>query len=287
MTNKYKKTYILSHQEGAAPRAKKSLGQNFLHDSNIARKIVNTLSVDSEDWVLEIGPGPGALSGFLQEKAPARLLLVEKDPHWARARLREGRLRAFAAQGAPLAAFDVLLADAMTMPWERFTRPWKFIGNLPYNVASPLMWDIFSRAGGLVRAVFMIQKEVGQRITARPGESAYGALSVWVQSHVRAKLEFIVPPQVFRPQPKVDSAVLSFEPLCGTGDAGAAFGPAALARTLRICFQMRRKQLGSIMRENAFSVALLEELGFDPRIRPENLAPADFHRLSQALFGKD
>ena len=307
-------------QNNPEPRAKKSLGQNFLQDANIARKIVNALDIGPKDQVLEIGPGPGALSGIIQARGPARLVLVEKDPHWARERMLAGRgsVCRDAASGllcspeqdrkspapSPKAApslpddklrhdptFAVILADALTMPWERFSAPWKLIGNLPYNVASPLMWDIFSRTPGLVRAVFMIQKEVGQRIIAGPGTSAYGALSVWVQSHMRAKLEFIVPPQVFRPRPKVDSAVLSFEPLggpvrtmCRAACARADFSPEALARTLKLCFQMRRKQLGTILRAGAFDPGVLEPLGIDARIRPESLGPSEFHKLARALF---
>ncbi len=264
--------------QAASPRAKKSLGQNFLRDGNIARKIVAALRVEPGDSVLEIGPGPGALTGILQECRPARLVLVEKDAHWAAERMRQGR----AAMGERCA---VILADALTLPWERFSAPWKFIGNLPYNVASPLMWEIFSRAGGLTRAVFMVQKEVGLRLVAGPGSSAYGALSVWVQSHVQPRLEFIVPPQVFRPRPKVDSAVVSFTPGAGAYD----FEPAALALTLKRCFQMRRKQLGSIARAWGKSGGDLESLGIRPEQRPETLRPEDFHALSRAnvFTGKD
>lgn len=250
------------------PRAKKSLGQNFLRDKNIARKIVEALEIAPEDSVLEIGPGPGALTGFILERKPGRLVLVEKDSHWAVERMRQG-------QGT----LSAVLADALTMPWERFSGRWKFIGNLPYNVASPLMWDIFSRVPGLVRAVFMIQKEVGQRLTAGPDTSAYGALSVWVQSFVVPKAEFYVPPQVFHPRPKVDSAVLSFAPL---GPGGGDFSPPALAAALKACFQMRRKQLGTIVRAAGKSSGVLEELGIDPRLRPENLSVATFHRLAGA-----
>jgi 16S rRNA (adenine1518-N6/adenine1519-N6)-dimethyltransferase len=279
------------YQKGALePRAKKSLGQNFLQDDNIARKIVDALAVTPQDQILEIGPGPGALSGIIQARKPARIVLVEKDCYWARERMREGRTKAeeFARfrGGEGKQAFAVILADALDMPWERFSTPWKIIGNLPYNVASPLMWDIFSRVPGLTRAVFMIQKEVGQRIIASPGTSAYGALSVWVQSHMRAKLEFIVPPQVFRPRPKVDSAVLSFEPhgLIPSSGGRVDFAPEALTRTLKLCFQMRRKQLGTILRANGADPGALESLGIVAQARPENLAPAEFHRLARTLF---
>lgn len=252
------------------PKAKRSLGQNFLRDPNIARKIVSALHVGPEDTVVEIGPGPGALTAFLREIAPKRLVLIEKDGFWATERMRDG--------------VPVILADALSMAWERFNTPWKCIGNLPYNVASPLMWDIVSLSPGLTRAVFMIQKEVGLRVTAQPGGSAYGALSVWIQSYMVPKLEFIVPPHVFRPAPKVDSAVVSFVPLRMQVDRGeaavSAFEPTRLARTLKACFQMRRKQLGTIVTKAGHDPRALERLGIDPKLRPEKLAPADFHRLS-------
>jgi 16S rRNA (adenine1518-N6/adenine1519-N6)-dimethyltransferase len=256
----------------SSPKAKKSLGQNFLRDANIARKIVKFLQITTEDIVLEIGPGPGALTDILAGHAPGRLVLVEKDAYWAEERMRAGGGR-----------LSVILTDALTMSWPRFTFPWKCIGNLPYNVASPLLWDICSKAPGLVRAVFMVQKEVGLRITAEPGTSAYGALSVWVQSFMRPKLEFSVPPHVFHPRPKVDSAVLSFIPRQDRQEAdGRAFVPEELAGTLRACFQMRRKQLGTIVRSFGNSAALLDNLKIDSRLRPENLTPQDFHRLSGA-----
>lgn len=275
MTGRYKLDYDKAASPNRPPpRPKRSLGQNFLRDANIARKIVAALDIQPGDGVLEIGPGPGALTGIIQSYAPTRLVLVEKDAHWARERMRAGEGR-----------ISVILSDALTLDWERFSTPWKFIGNLPYNVASPLMWDVCSQARGLSRAVFMIQKEVGQRITAQPGSTAYGALSVWIQSFMRPKLEFIVPPQVFSPRPKVDSAVLSFVALGTAEPPDSTFSPAQLSRTLKACFQMRRKQLGTIARTlgtaGASASDRLKELGFDPRLRPENLTPQDFHKLSR------
>lgn len=271
LTSIYTQSYKQGRQDAQAePRAKRSLGQNFLQDANIARKIVGCLDIGREDSVLEIGPGPGALTGFVLERSPSRLVLVEKDAHWARERMRLGQGRA-----------HVVLSDALTMAWERFSGEWKFLGNLPYNVASPLMWDICSLASGLSRAVFMVQKEVGLRLVAKPGTSAYGALSVWIQSFMRPKLEFTVPPQVFRPRPKVDSAVLSFVPLRPITDrAGPAFLPHELSATLKACFQMRRKQLGSIARAHGRQAVLLEEAGIDPKQRPEDLTPERFQLLS-------
>lgn len=256
-------------------KPKKSLGQNFLQDANISRKIVQTLQIERNDFVVEIGPGQGALTKFLHESELARLLLVEKDNSLAFERMKQGK------NLCGDKAFSVVLTDALTMPWEKFTLPWKCVGNLPYNIASPLMWEIFSRSSGLQRAVFMIQKEVGQRIVAKPDTGAYGALSVWIQSFMRPKMEFIVPPQVFFPRPKVDSAVLSFVPhSAGTYD----FSAEALSFVLKKCFQMRRKQLGSILKASGASLEILEKSGIDQKLRPENLSPERFHVLAKTWF---
>jgi 16S rRNA (adenine1518-N6/adenine1519-N6)-dimethyltransferase len=250
------------------PRPRKALGQHFLQDANIARKIVRALDIGPEDNVLEIGPGAGALTKPALERNPARLVLMEKDAYWARERMAKGRGR-----------LSVILADALAFPWERFSEPWKFLGNLPYNVASPLIWELVGRSSGLTGAVFMVQKEVGLRLTAGPGKAAYGALSVWVQSFTAPSLEFFVPPQVFFPRPGVDSAVLSFSPRPGGQNP---FSPAALARALHVCFQKRRKQIGTILRAAGGEARLLEELGIDPRLRPEALPVESFHRLAGA-----
>lgn len=255
-------------------RAKKSLGQNFLQDANIARKIVEALDIGPEDSVVEIGPGPGALTGIIAAKNPRRLTLIEKDEHWA-----EERRNTVTANGD---AAHVLCGDALSVAWEEFPAPWKCIGNLPYNVASPLMWEIFSRHAGLTRAVFMIQKEVGRRVVAEPGSGTYGALGVWVQAFMRPKIEFIVPPQVFIPRPKVDSAVLSFVP---REDAPVGPEKEALAKTLHLCFQQRRKQLGTILR----GVKGAEETappssGIEFTMRPERLSVAQFRVLSRIFL---
>lgn len=253
----------------AQPRAKKSLGQHFLRDKNISEKIVRLLQVEEGDSVLEIGPGPGALTGILEGTPLSRLVLLEKDRHWAAERQRRGGPKT-----------QAVLMDALTMSWERITpqAPWKIIGNLPYNVASPLMWDIFSQATGMVRAVFMIQKEVGDRLAACPDSKDYGALSVWVQSFVRPQWGFTVGPRAFAPPPKVDSAVLSFTPL--PREQWPA-NPAGLASLIKMCFQNRRKQLGSIFRKNGRPelIESLEKLQISPEKRPENLSPGDFQAV--------
>ncbi|MDR2502899.1 MAG: 16S rRNA (adenine(1518)-N(6)/adenine(1519)-N(6))-dimethyltransferase RsmA [Deltaproteobacteria bacterium] len=252
------------------PRAKKSLGQNFLRDLNLARKIVQTLRLGPMDQVVEIGPGPGILTGLLLEAAPSSLTLMEKDPYWAEIR----RLEAAAQEAARV---KVMEGDALEQDWSAYTFPCKIVGNLPYNIASPLMWEVLSRASGLERAVFMVQKEVGLRITAAPSSRAYGALSVWIRNFCRPCLEFTVPPHVFIPRPKVWSAVLSFDPM---PLAERPQNPEKLAHLLKIFFQQRRKQMGVIWRKNGYETAVLECCGINPAARPEEIAPEVYKKLA-------
>jgi len=268
-----------SPRTAALPRAKKSLGQHFLHDSGICRRIVAALDLGPGDRVLEIGPGPGALSRWIAEARPAAYAAVEKDTALAR---DFGR----AYPGAAVAA-----ADALDCRWERLAPEgeWKLAGNLPYNVASPLIWEMVSRCRGMERLVCMVQKEVGRRLAAAPGSGEYGALSVWVQSFVAVRRLFDVGPGAFVPRPRVDSAVLALRPLPDgplrrpAGQAG--FRPAALSGLLRQCFQQRRKQLGGILRSR-WSSRVEEWLGargLAPSVRPEELSPSDFQMLSNIL----
>lgn len=252
---------------GQAP--KKSLGQHFLHDAGICRRIVNLLTPVAGDQILEIGPGPGALTGELLQAPHAKLLLIEKDIYWAEERAKSG--------GA-----EVLRMDALKFDWACLggSGEWKLIGNLPYNVASPLIWDILDQCACWQQAVFMVQKEAGQRLAASPGSKAYGALSVWAQCHARVKLEFCIGPGAFRPPPKVDSAVMLFEPLPERRKAPERLGP-----LLKICFQQRRKQLGSILRGMPQLLAGLAELGIAARARPEEVTAREFWQLAE-LWGK-
>lgn len=255
-----------------APRAKKSLGQHFLRNEGVCLRIAALLHPQPEDRVLEIGPGPGALTRALEAQPHDRLLLLEKDRHWAAERQRR------AAPGT-----QAVLMDALRFDWRRLPAGdcWKIVGNLPYNVASPLIWDIVSQSSA-ARCVFMVQKEVGMRLAASPGSRQYGALPVWVQAHARPRLEFTLGPGAFSPPPKVDSAVLSFMPV---PQEKRPRHPAALERLLRICFQQRRKQLAGIFARAGLAplAARLPALGLAPQLRPEALSVADFLRLSALL----
>ena len=248
---------------------KKSLGQHFLINQGVCEKILALLDVRREDQVLEIGPGAGALSSLLLQKPCGPLLFVEKDGSWAR------RLD-LQIKEAGVSHARVLEMDALDFSWASLPGQWKLVGNLPYNVASPLIWDIAS-AAPFSRAVFMVQLEVAERLSASPGSRLYGALSAWVQSFAQVKKNFKVSPGSFSPPPKVDSGVVSLYPRLERPEA-----PAKLAALLKICFQQRRKQLGRIIKTSGLPRMEqgLEALGLDPALRPEALSPADFAKLS-------
>lgn len=257
-----------------APPKKRSLGQNFLKDPAVSARIVRSIDVHPDDMILEIGPGAGALTNLIAERRPAYLLLLEKDRFWA---ARHGEW----AGDRPFPCRPVLM-DALNFAWEKLDGNWKIVGNLPYNVASPLIWDIVSRARAYETAVFMVQKEVGQRLASPPGCREYGALSVWVQSFCRVERLFTVPPGAFDPPPKVYSAVMRFTPrreplLCASE---------ALSRLLKLCFQQRRKQLRNILK--AFwgdePEAFLASQGLHPEARPEQLGPKQFQMLANIIF---
>ncbi|HDQ41796.1 MAG TPA: ribosomal RNA small subunit methyltransferase A [Desulfonatronum sp.] len=251
------------------PLPKRSLGQNFLQDQGTARKIVSSLEAVSNVPVLEIGPGHGALTRWLVD-TPAQIFALEKDVWLA------------LAVKSQWPQVTVLAADAMRFAWERLGGPWSLIGNLPYNVASPIIWDVTSRLPRLFQAVFMVQKEVADRLTATPGNRVYGGLSAWVQSHVRIRRLFVVGPEVFRPRPKVDSAVIRLTPR--PPETNRPDGP-ALRQLLNTCFQQRRKQLKTILRP-VWSDTIADWLhsqGLRPESRPEELSPPQFQTLAAML----
>ena len=261
----------IERSDGFAP-AKRSLGQNFLVDPNISAKIVGRLRIGSEDTVIEIGPGRGALSGHILAAGPRAYLALEKDRELA-ARLPHEHPGAHPA-----------LVDALRLDWSRLDAldGVKLVGNLPYNIASPLLWDICSQASRFAVGVFMVQHEVALRLCAAPGGKQYGALTAWTSSFARFDYCFKVPPGVFRPQPKVDSAVVAVTPRPALERPE---DPAGLATLLKRLFSMRRKQLAGILKphwDDALAQACAGH-GIEGRVRPETLTPGQFQQLAKLL----
>ena len=226
------------------------------------------LAPTPDDTVLEIGPGPGILTHVLEQLPHRSLILLEKDARFAALH------QANADPGT-----SCLQMDALDYEWAKLPPGVKLAGNLPYNLASRLIWDIVSSVPNLGRAVFMVQKEVGQRLCAMPGTREYGALSVWVQAHAKPKLEFCIAPGSFYPPPKVESAVVTFDRIT------APDAPDSLKLLLRLCFAERRKQIGGILRRAglAKSEEVLGRLEIDPASRPESLDKKQFAMLAACV----
>jgi 16S rRNA (adenine1518-N6/adenine1519-N6)-dimethyltransferase len=260
------------HGEAYHHKAKKSLGQNFLTDKNICRRIVDAVAPGPGDTLIEIGPGQGALTGFIAQARPARFSVIELDDGLAD-RLEEA-----------YPDIEVIRADALKFPWESLNagERCKIVGNLPYNVGSKLIWDILSRVQTLDRAVFMVQHEVAMRLTADPGCKAYGGLTAWVRNFADTRYLFKVPPTVFRPQPKVDSAVVAFVP---RPVEDWPRSPQALDRLIKMLFQKRRKQLSNILKPlwNQEIEGWFASQGVSPAARPETLSPQQFLELSALI----
>jgi 16S rRNA (adenine1518-N6/adenine1519-N6)-dimethyltransferase len=265
---------------GGRHRARRSLGQNFLVDPNLQRKIVEAARVQPGETVLEIGPGRGALTGRLASVAE-RLVLVELDRTLAAELAERFRDR----PSVEVIQEDILaLSLASLAPDPSRLR---VVGNIPYNLTTPILFHLLERPRPR-EILLMVQREVADRVLSPPGGKEYGALSVGVQTVARAERVFQVPPGAFRPRPRVDSTVLRIQPL--DPPPLELRDEERLRRLTRATFQWRRKQLGKILRDHPELAlgreranALLEAMGMDPRSRPETLAPDDFVRLSRAL----
>jgi 16S rRNA (adenine1518-N6/adenine1519-N6)-dimethyltransferase len=255
------------------PRAKRRLGQHFLTDPRILQRIADALGATAADAVLEIGPGPGGLTEVLAAGA-GRLVAIEKDTELVPA------LR------ARVPAAEVVEADALEADWHALAGPdFLVAGNIPYNITSPLI-DKALTPPRPKRIVFLVQREVADRVGAAPGSEAYGALSVGVQAVARAERLFTVPAGAFHPRPRVDSAVLRLTPL-----ATPIVSDHEVERFRRLVvglFGFRRKQLRRGLREltgweSERVEAVLTAAGIDPGARPETVPPAAFSALLRAL----
>ena len=255
------------------PRAKRRLGQHFLSDPRILARIAEAVAAGPEDTVLEIGPGPGGLTAALAEGA-GRLVAIEKDATLVPA------LR------ARFPGATIVEADALEVDWHALAGgPFLAAGNIPYNITSPLI-DKALEPPRPRRIVFLVQKEVADRVTAAAGDADYGALSVGVQAVARPERLFGVPAGAFQPRPRVDSAVLRLTPLEAPIVADEDRGP--FRRLVVGLFGFRRKQLGRGLRELTGWEPervrrVLERAGIDPGARPETIAPARYGALLPAL----
>jgi 16S rRNA (adenine1518-N6/adenine1519-N6)-dimethyltransferase len=253
--------------QGHQPR--KRFGQNFLVDEHYVARIVGAIGAAPGDNIVEIGPGLGALTGSLIAGAK-RISAVEIDRDLA-ARLRERY------------ADDVLAlheADALAFDFGALGANLRVVGNLPYNISSPLLFRLSAHAASLRDIHVMLQREVVARMTAQPATADYGRLTVMLQSRFAVTRLFTVPPGAFRPAPNVDSAVARLVPL---GDLRPRIADDGLfARVVAAAFGQRRKTLRNALASIADEAALREG-GVDPSVRGETLSVDDFVRLANRL----
>jgi len=248
--------------------AKRPLGQIFLHDPTILKGIIEAAELERDDLVVEIGPGLGRLTRMLAEKVK-RVIAIEID------------FALFEKLKTELADFknvELIREDALKYPYENLPK-FKVVSNIPYYITTPLIFRLLKARKNLISVTLTLQKEVAERIVARPGGKDYGRLSIMVQYHVEPKLKFIIPKGAFRPVPKVDSAVLHMKilekPPVDVKDEGFFFG------IVRTAFSQRRKTLSNSLKSiREDTKEWLFEAGIDGKRRPETLSIEEFARLS-------
>lgn len=232
------------------------LGQHFLSDPRILGRIADALEPEPGETVLEIGPGPGTLTDVLLARGLS-VIAIEKDRRLAGALARTN--------------LQVIAGDALQVDWPKVP---KIVGNIPYAITTPLI-DKALTLPLPERIVFLVQLEVAERVSAKPGSKVYGALSVGVQALCRVEKLFTVAPGAFRPPPKVRSALIRLTPLMNPLVGPNEIGP--FRKFVTAIFSKRRKQLKNAV--PGMTEADLEALGFEPTDRPEELSPALFARL--------
>ncbi len=254
-------------------KAKKKFGQNFLVDGQIIADIVWAISPQVDDNMVEIGPGLGALTHPLLDKL-AHLHVVEIDRDII-ARLQQSFPQQNEARRVTIHAGDALAFDLAQLP-----TPLRIVGNLPYNISSPLLFHFARYAAGVTDMHFMLQNEVVERMVAEPSTSAYGRLSVMLQYRFYMEKLLDVPPQSFRPAPKVDSAIVRMIPL--PESQIIVEDEAKFAEVVAAAFSQRRKTLRNTLKKY-LSESDFQQLGIDAKLRPENLAVAEFAKISNYL----
>jgi 16S rRNA (adenine1518-N6/adenine1519-N6)-dimethyltransferase len=253
-------------------RPRKRFGQHFLHDRQVIDRILGAVDPQPGQRLVEIGPGQGALTYPLLQRC-GRLVAVEIDrdlvPVLIERAADKGELEVVNA--------DILDFDLSTLGGDG---DYRLVGNLPYNISTPLIFHLLESARLIRDMHFMVQREVALRSVANPGEASYGRLSVMLQYRCRCRYLFDVAPGSFRPPPQVDSAVVRLEPYSRPEHDIGDY--ALFANLVQSAFGQRRKtisnSLKSIIDRDAISAC-----GIDPGLRAENLAIADFARLSRSL----
>lgn len=263
-------------------RPKKSLGQHFVHDPNILRKVIDAASLEPEDVVVEIGAGLGSLTEPLAQRVK-KVYALEIDSS-----LADVLKDRFPSRGT----VEVVWADALQFdfgtPFRRWKRKIKVVANLPYEISTPMIFRLLKERECFSLLVLMLQLEVARRLAAQPGTGDYGPLSVWSQLYCDVKIAFPVKPNSFIPPPKVHSAVVKFKIL--PRPRVAVEDEKMLEKVVRSAFTYRRKTLGKALQLGGFSAPRVKEAfgkaGISPLTRGETLNLEKFCTLARLLGSK-
>ncbi|CCG19401.1 ribosomal RNA small subunit methyltransferase A (dimethyladenosine transferase) [Taylorella asinigenitalis 14/45] len=248
-------------------QARKRFGQHFLTDQSVPEEIVRKLSIHPDDHIVEIGPGLSALTDVLLKELN-HLYVIEIDRDLAQ-RLRSN----YDADNLTVVESDVLDVDFSVFP-----TPLRIVGNLPYNISSPILFHLMQFASGVIDQHFMLQKEVVDRMVAIPGTSDYGRLSVMLQERYKMYSIMDVPPEAFSPPPKVDSAVVRMIPLDISRDKPKSYK--TFSDLVLQAFSQRRKMLRGVLKLYEID---WDFLNIDPTKRAEDLSVGEFIKLSDFI----
>ncbi|OUR70964.1 16S rRNA (adenine(1518)-N(6)/adenine(1519)-N(6))-dimethyltransferase [Methylophaga sp. 41_12_T18] len=254
------------------PKARKRFGQNFLHDQGVIDDILTAIDAQQDQHLVEIGPGRGALTLPLVQSCQF-LDIVELD------RDLIPILQTSLVEHKNLSIHE---ADALRFdyrPLVKQSEKLRIIGNLPYNITTPLLFHLLGQAECIDDMCFMLQREVVERICAQPGNKTYGRLSIMLQHQCQAELLFIVPPEAFDPIPKVESAIIYLRPL--KQPVGGEVDLAALSKVVTKAFNQRRKRIANTLK-NMISIDDIIATGIDPEQRPETVSVEQYVELTRA-----
>lgn len=248
-------------------QARKRFGQNFLIDQGIIDRIIRAIHPQAHEHLLEIGPGQGAITALLLQSCP-NLNVVELDRDLIP--ILKEKFQAYPE-------LQIHQADALKFDFSNLKAPLRVVGNLPYNISTPLIFKLLSYQGLISDMHFMLQKEVVERMASCPGEKSYGRLSIMCQYHCEIEHLFDVAPECFRPIPKVDSAIVRLRP--HAQKVITAKNPQWLDTVVKSAFQQRRKTLRNVFK-NLIEADIIEQVTGSLSLRPENLSVEQYVELA-------
>ncbi len=257
-------------------KARKRFGQNFLHDHGVIQRIIRSIHPREGQSLVEIGPGQGAITEYLLENA-GELDVVELDKDL----IPILNLRFGMNPGFRIHQGDALKFDFKTL--QKDNQPLRLVGNLPYNISTPLIFHLLDFQGLIHDMHFMLQKEVVERLAAQSGDKHYGRLGIMTQYYCRVDYLFIVNPECFSPVPKVDSAIVRLTPHKEL--PYPCKNVKMLERVVREAFQQRRKTMRNTLK-SLISSEEMEELGIEPTLRPERVTLEQFVSIADYLNDK-